>query len=90
MKRNKKYILRNVADVYFLYTSDENEHGENKTVFMNETSAFIWSKIEGSCTIDSLVEAISKEYQVDECVARDDVMEYTAFLAENGCIDLEG
>ena len=90
MKRNEKYFLRSVADVYFLYPSSEVEQEKNKTIFLNETSAFIWNRIEGNCTIDSLVEALSKEYQVDECIARADVMDYIAFLANNGCIDLEG
>lgn len=89
MKRNEEYILRNIADTFFLFPSDSIKENDKKLVFLNETSVFLWKKMEKSCTLDDLVKAISDQYDVTEGIALRHVADFISFLSKNGCLDLE-
>ena len=89
MKCNRKYYLKNIGETYFLVSSDELEEDENKLIFLNETSAFLWEKLKINCTEDNLVNAIINQYDVAEGIAKQHVADFISFLSENGCLDLD-
>ena len=86
MRRNNQYFLRNVGDTYILYPSDEVEKSKQNVIFLNETSAFLWQKMDGDFEVDDLAKALSAQYVVEDHTALQDVMEFIGFLKENGCI----
>jgi len=87
MKRNNKYYLRNIADTFFLYPSDDINEIDKKLVFLNETSAFLWKQMEEDCTIGDLVKALIEKYSVQENVATQHITDFVAFLESNGILD---
>lgn len=87
MRRSKQYHLRNVADTYFLYPSGEADKNEHKLIFLNETSAFLWQKMEDCCEVDYLVDMLMAKYNINVDIASEDVSNFIKFLVNNGCID---
>ena len=87
MKRNNLFFLRNIGDTFFLVLSDDLEENEKRIVVLNESSAFLWKKMENSFTVDDLVIALSERYEVSNEVAHQHVTEFISFLFENGCLN---
>ncbi len=89
MKRSDSFFLRNTGDVFFLLPSDDASQSDRKVIFLNETGAFLWKKLEKNCTIDDLVQAISDHYDVSNDIAHQHVSDFLSFLSDNGCLDLK-
>ncbi len=53
-------IVNNIADMNSVYT-------------LNETGAFIWELIDGKKSVGDLIEALTKEYEIDKDTATLDV-----------------
>ena len=88
MKHNDNYFLRNIDDIFFLLPVDDTEKSDSKMIILNETSAFLWNKLENECTIDALVKLLSDRYDVAEDLANQHVTDFIYFLSENGCLDV--
>ena len=87
MKRNKFYYLKKVDNIFFLSPSDNLKENDKKLILLNETSAFLWGKMENTFTIDELVNSICEVYNVSRENAYQSVNDFISFLVENGCID---
>lgn len=65
-KTGREYVLvpvtDNIADMKNVYT-------------LNETGAFIWEQIDGIKSVNDIIEAVRKEFDVDYDTASDDVVE---------------
>ena len=88
MKRSKFYYLKKVDNIFFLFPSDNLKENDKKLVLLNETSAFLWERMENSFTIDELVNNICEVYSVSYENAYQSVNDFITFLVENGCIDI--
>lgn len=86
MRRNKEFFLRRIGDTVYLKASNGNEW---KMVFLNETSAFLWEKMDDCSKEEELVKALMEEYDVQEKAALRDVSAFLSFLLENGCLEQE-
>ena len=86
MKRNSHFAFRKYGDTCFLKSSNTLE---GKIIFLNETSTFMWEKMEDGFSADDLVKALMSVYNVDEKVAEHDVSEFISFLKLNGCLLIE-
>jgi hypothetical protein len=66
-KTGKEYVLvpvtNNIADMNSVYT-------------LNETGAFLWELIDGETSVEDMIEALIREYDIDEKNASDDVLEF--------------
>jgi methyltransferase-like protein len=66
-KTGNEYVLvpvtNNIADMDSVYT-------------LNETGAFIWELIDGKKSVEDLIEAVIKEYNVDSITATTDVFSF--------------
>lgn len=62
---------------------------EQKMILLNNTGAFLWEAMDDSCETEYLVEALTKEYDVSESKAHEDVQAFLVFLANNDCLDSE-
>ena len=87
MKHSDGYFLRKVGDVVYLQNFDAKDR---VMIFLNETGAFMWQKMEDCITVDDLVKAVVNEYEVEEKTAAKDIKEFLEFLADHGCIVREG
>lgn len=60
----------------------------SKVITLNETSRFIWDKLkDGVDSVDSLVGALTSEYEVDEQTARNDIEALIAQFVELGVME---
>jgi methyltransferase-like protein len=66
-KTGNEYVLvpvtNNIADMDSVFT-------------LNETGAFIWELIDGKKSVEDLIEAVIKEYDVDSISATTDVFSF--------------
>jgi methyltransferase-like protein len=66
-KTGNEYVLvpvtNNIADMDSVFT-------------LNETGAFIWELIDGKKSVEDLIEAVIKEYNVDSITATTDVFSF--------------
>lgn len=83
MNCNNHFCLKKVGDTIFLQGSDSATH---KMIFLNETGAFLWKKINECVTKESLVKELIAAYDVQKNTAEKDIAEFLAFLEENGCL----
>ena len=84
MRRSNKVFLRRVGDICFLQSQDG---FDQKMILLNNTGAYLWEAMNNSCEVESLIKALAIEYNVSESKAREDILEFLAFLADNGCLD---
>jgi len=59
---------------------------EGKVKVLNQVGAFIWDKIDGIRSIYELVNAITREFEVDEERATEDVASFLKLLRERNMI----
>jgi hypothetical protein len=61
--------------------------GDLDAIFtLNSVGATIWKLIDGQTSSEALAAAVSREYQVNEVTARDDVGEFLQLLSAKGLI----
>ena len=53
---------------------------------LNEVGATIWELIDGTTTVDEIVSAVAREFEVGPDQAKTDVLEFVTSLAEAGLI----
>lgn len=86
MKIKDGFILRDVAGKKIALPMDD-DLDLNMMITLNETGAFLWEMLKEDRTEDALVDALLKEYDVDEPTARKSVGRFLDLLKENGLID---
>ncbi len=62
-------VINNIADMESLFT-------------LNETGAFIWEQIDGKKSVRQIVMALTREYDIPERIAEDDVLEFIDNMRE--------
>ena len=66
-KTGNEYILvpvtNNIADMTSVYT-------------LNETGAFIWDQIDGERSVEEIINALTREYEIDFKTAEEDVFAF--------------
>lgn len=74
MKIKKGFELQNVCGEYIIVPTGIENIDYSKIISLNETAAYLWegcSKLD-SFTIDTMVELLTREYEVEEEIARED------------------
>ncbi len=88
MKRKTGFTLHQVCEQNIIVGEGKENIDFNNLVTMNETSAFLWNKMEGKdFTVDDMVAALCGEYDVTEDVARKDCGELVKSWLEAGIIE---
>ena len=74
MKIKKEYELQRVCDEALLIPADCEEGAEKETISLDPVSEYLWEKVAAmeSFSVDTLVELLMAEYDVDEETARED------------------
>lgn len=86
MKIKEGFELQNVCGEYIIVPTGIENVDYSKIISLNETAAYLW---EGCCTLDSfgidtMVELLTREYEVDEKTAREDCEKIFACWVEMG------
>ena len=88
MKTKKGFRLRTVCGENIIVAEGIENIDFSKIISMNESSAYLWSKVQDqSFTIEQLVALLREEYEVDEATATADVKTLVAKWQEAGIIE---
>lgn len=87
MKIKKGFVLREVADNYVVVPTGKASINFNGMITLNETGAFLWKQLINVTTIETLVESLVREYEVNKITAHQDVLRFINLL--NGADLLE-
>ncbi len=83
MKLKDGFVLRQVAGSYVVVAVGLQTLDFKGMIRLNETGAFLWKQLaENICTEESLVSAMTKEYDVDHTTAVNDVTAFVKSLQE--------
>lgn len=83
MKLKDGFVLRTVAGETVVIPS-EDAIDLNVMITLNETGKFLWEHLEKETDIDTLVQAMLSEYDVEEAVARSHITAFVQKLCDNG------
>jgi len=74
--RSSSVVTRKTGREYVLVPVTNNIADMNSVYTLNETGAFLWELIDGENNIEDMIEALIKEYDIDEESATADVFEF--------------
>ena len=87
MKINPKYKVRNVSDENIVLVQGINPGDMTKVIALNDTSLFLWNKLEGrEFDKQDVVQLLTGNYDVDTPQASRDAELWIAKLNENGVL----
>ena len=87
MRIDKEFVLREIAGDYVIIPTGKTILSFNGLISVNDIGAFLWEKLQQDVTLDDLVDAVLKEYEIDETTARADIQEYLDKLADGGILE---
>lgn len=83
MKLKEGFVLRQVAGSYVVVAVGLQTLDFKGMIRLNDTGAFLWKQLtENECTEESLVVAMTNEYDVDDTTAANDVNAFVQSLKE--------
>lgn len=80
------YQLRQAAGSYWLLNMNQKGIPYQPPVMLNEIGAKIWEKLKKGWTPENIAEDISKEYQILQTEAMEDVWLFCSKLLEHGIL----
>lgn len=76
------YVVREIAGEFLLVPVKMQADGESQIAIMNETGKFLWELLTEGSTVETLLHAMTKEYQVSEKDALADILDFLSDLKE--------
>jgi methyltransferase-like protein len=76
VSKSHSIVTRKTGSEYVLVPVANNIADMNSVYTLNETGAFIWEHIDGKRSLSDLIEALVKEYEIDEKTASEDVFSF--------------
>ena len=91
MKVKKGFNLREVCGEHIIVAEGDENIDFSNIISMNESSANLWEEVQNreSFTVDSLVELLCNQYEIDEDTARKDATTLASQWAAAGIIEGE-
>ena len=86
MKVNPLFVLREIADEYIVVPVGEEADRVHGVLTLNEQGAFLWKLMESEQTEKSLLDAMVKEFAVEEDTAQADIADFLLELQKIGCL----
>lgn len=82
MKIKDGFVVRNIAGSNIVVPLGENTVNFNSVITLNETGLFLWKLLEKGTDTDSLVTAVTNEYNIDAETAKKDIDAFIKKLTE--------
>lgn len=87
MKIKEGFLLRRVGENHIVVPVGSQSVDFRCIITLNETGAFLWEQLQKESSVEDLVQAMLKEYDVPADVAARDVEVYIAALREKGLLN---
>ncbi len=82
--KEQSIVARRIENEFILVPIHTKTGDMDSVYTLNEVSARIWDLIDGKSTVESIVEKIIDEYDVEKAVAMQDILEYFDQLKQIG------
>ena len=76
LSHSPSVVTRKTGNEYILVPIANNIADMNSVFTLNETGAFIWELIDGKRDLEEIIMELTKEYEIDEATAKEDVMSF--------------
>ncbi len=86
MTRNESFLLRNIADSWVVVPVGAAAVDFPGMLTLNESGQYLWKLLEQPQTEQSLIEALTRRYEVTAEQAADGVKKFLAPLLEIGAV----
>lgn len=87
MKIVNGFEIKEIAENFVAIPTQGSVVDFSSIIMLNETSAFLWLKLENDLTEEELVGALLAEYDVDEKTAKEDVAKFISELKTAGVLE---
>lgn len=89
MKAKKGFNLREICGERIIVAEGKENIDFSNIISMNESSAYLWDKVAAldSFSVDTLVDLLTAEYEVDEPTARKDAQDLANKWIEAGIVE---
>ena len=86
-RQSPSVVTRKTGNEYVLVPVADNIADMDSVYTLNETGAFLWELIDGENNIEDMIEALIREYDIDEQSATNDVFEFISEMSKYLIID---
>lgn len=86
MQIKKEFVLREIAGEYVIIPTGTTALEFNGLITVNEVGVFLWKLLQEEVTLEELVSKVTEEYEVEEAVAKEDILEFLETLKKGGII----
>ena len=76
LSQSGSIVTRKTGNEYVLVPITNNIADMNSVYTLNETGAFLWEHIDGKRTVEEIINALIKEYDIDKQNAESDVLDF--------------
>lgn len=87
MKIKDGLILKEIAGNYIIVPVSGELVDLNAMINVNETGAFLFKALENKTTEEALLDALTKEYDVDSATAKADTKDFLEILRKNSMLE---
>ena len=87
MKIKSGFILKDVAGSNLIVPIGENLVDFSQMITINETGAFLFSKLLDGAEIDELATSLTEEYDIDFDTAKADAEKFVELLSNEGMLE---
>ena len=86
MQVGKEFVLREIAGEYIIIPTGKMVSRFNGLITVNEVGVSLWNMLQEDVTLEQLVQGVLDEYEVEESVAREDILEFLEKLNLGGIL----
>ena len=86
MQVGKEFVLREIAGEYIIIPTGKMVSRFNGLITVNEVGVSLWNLLQEDVTLEQLVQGVLDEYEVEESVAREDILEFLEKLKLGGIL----
>lgn len=86
MRVEKEFVLREIAGDYIIIPTGSTVLEFNGLITVNEVGVTLWKMLQEEVTMEQLVSGVLEEYDVEEAVAREDILEFLNTLEKGGIL----
>ena len=76
LSHSSSIVSKKMGNEYVLVPIANNIADMNSVFILNETGVFIWEQIDGKQDIEKIISAVAEKYDVDESIAKNDVISF--------------
>lgn len=88
MKIVKEFIMREIAGECILVPTGDTTQEFNGMITLTDTARFIWEHLEKVDSLEEMIQAMLKEYEIDEKTVAEDAIEFITELLNRGFVEL--